>query len=234
MPSGPKHGLAARLGPPAVAVFVTLHLLAVLISVVPYPTHSLSAMKKVHDAREEVDRVLHAAHDLAGRPGSFRSFKRATLGLVDRYTGGVKRARHVVGPYLSTIGSSQRWNMFGGVPPRHPIIAKLDVAECGQKKKKRFVVWLDGHAGAPGDAAFDFRQRKAQESLFLKPKRARRAYARYWMNRWEREHPGRRLRALRFGYLETTTPPAAALGKKGARDKRLGSVTVSDKRRCRR
>ena len=54
------------------------------------------------------------------------------------------------------------------------------------------------------------------------------------MHRWEREHPGRQLRALRFGYVETTTPVAAAVGKKGTRDKRLGSVTVRAKRRCRK
>ncbi len=161
MPQSRLRGVAARIAPAAVAVFVTLHLVAVLIDVVPYPTHPLSTVKKVHDARDEVDRVLHVAHDLAGKPGSFRDFKRTIFGLVNRYTVGVKRARHIVGPYLSTVGSTQRWNMFGGVPPRHPIVARLDVSECGRGKKK-FALWLDGHAGASGDAVFDFRQRKAQ------------------------------------------------------------------------
>ncbi len=70
--------------------------------------------------------------------------------------------------------------------------------------------------------------------MFLRAKRTKRTYARYWMHRWEREHPGRKLRALRFGYVETTTPVAAAVGKKGTRDKRLGSVTVRAKRPCRK
>jgi hypothetical protein len=233
MPSAPRPGGVARFVPAAIAVFVTVHLLAVLVSVVPYPTHRLSAMKKVRDARDEIDRVLHAAHDVAGRPGSFRDFKRRVFGVVNGYTAAVVHARNFVGLYLVTIGSSQRWNMFGGVPPRHPIIAKLDVAECG-RKKKRFSTWLDGHAGASGDLVFDARERKAQEVLFLRTKKAKKAYARHWMKRWEIENPGRRLRALRFGYLETTTPPAAAVGKVTERDKRLSSVTVDNRKRCRR
>jgi hypothetical protein len=233
MPSSPRPGVVARIVPALIAVYATGHLLAVLVSVVPYPTQGLAKVKKVRDAREEVDRVLHTVHDAAGRPGSFRDFKRRTFSLVEGYTAGVKTARHFVGKYLSIIGSSQRWNMFGGIPPRHPIIARLEVSECGWAKDY-FAVWLDGHAGAPGDRVFDTRERKAQESLYLRSKKMKQAYARHWMKRWETEHPGRHLHAIRFGYIETTTPPAASVGRFRERDKPRGSVTVTADKRCRR
>jgi hypothetical protein len=231
MPFG--FGLAARALPHAVAVFVSVHLTAVLVDVVPYPTRRSNAIDKVTDAREEVDRILRAAHDFLGKPGAFREFRRRALKLTDAYGAGVATARSVVSPYLGTVGSSQRWNMFAGVPPRHPIVATLEVLRCDAADDDDFEIWLDGHAGAPGDRAFDFRERKAQETLYLAPEKARRDYARHWLERFRREHPDESISALRLRYVETTTPPASAeAATSSAEDKELTSVVV-DAGRCR-
>jgi hypothetical protein len=226
-------GRWARARPYVVAAFVTLHLLAVAVDLVPYPNQRIGAMKKYADARIEADRVLRFAYRVAGEPGPFPAFRRRMLHLVDRYTETVVTARNFVGHYLRNFGSTQKWNMFAGVPATRPIVFSLDVKRgC----KGKFERWLDGRAGQSGDQEFDYRHRKAQESLYLGSKAGRRAYGRYWLRRWVGDNPGKHPAAIRISYFETRTPqpgtrwPEGPLGQK-----RVESLVVeSETKRCKK
>jgi len=217
--------LWARVRPHAIAAFVTFHLTCVLVYVVPYPPRFGRKVFENRDVREEIDRAVTTFYDLFGRPGTRRAFRKRALGAVADYTRAVLAARSLAGVYIEPVGETQNWNMFGGIPPRHPLIGMIEVKPRGARHYK---TWLDGHWGQSGDAAFDFRHRKAQETLFLASDPApRREYAAYWAHRWQREHPGTKLRALRFYYVETTTLAAKDVraGAKAARERRVRVTT---------
>src|SRR5262249_62083901 len=128
----------------------------------------------------------------------------ATLGVVRGSTRFLARIRRTVEPYLELAGSTQSWHMFGGTPPRFPLVFVVEVQPQGEPD---FVLFQGLHWGTSDSAAMNFRHRKTHELLSYRgsPEDLS-AYAAYWARRWDAAHPGRPAGRARLSYERLHTP----------------------------
>ena len=69
------------------------------------------------------------------------------------YARGLDRVQRWVAPYLDATASSQIWQMFGGTPPRAPLVFVVEVRAAGARD---FVRFKDLRWGTADTAAMNF------------------------------------------------------------------------------
>lgn len=189
-----------------VAVFVTFHIVCVLLYALPRPP-------AVHDAILEHPEVKAELEALPLTDPQIRFL----IGLARHYTRATDVARRRVTPYLDLIDSTQSWHMFGGTPPRYPLVMMVDVRPRGESA---FVPFQDLNWGTPEARALNFRHFKVHENLHAwEPPSSWDAYAAYWARRWDERHPDRRALAVRLWFLRLTTPSAKEVRSLGGADR---------------
>ena len=95
--------------------------------------------------------------------------------------------------------------MFGGTPPRFPLVLVVEVRPQGEDD---YVLFQDLRWGTADSAALNFRHRKVHEALGARASRREwNAYATYWARRWDETHPERQARKVRLSFTRLTTPP---------------------------
>jgi hypothetical protein len=179
----------------AVALFVTFHIVCVIIIALPSPPATSDDILE----HPEVKAEMQAAIDVFGK-----DFVEQVLQFVRAYTRWTNSAKSRVNPYLEIAGSTQSWHMFGGTPPRFPLVFVVEVKPKGEKS---YVLYQDLQWGTRDSAAMNFRHRKVHEALcawegdFMWDQ-----YARYWADRWDVEHPERPVQSVRLSATQWTTP----------------------------
>jgi hypothetical protein len=196
-----------------ITVFVTFHLTCVVIEVLPYPLYTEGAILQHPEVAAELDTSTRALHRLLPYRDSPREIQDDLLSVAGMYARGAARGRALVEPYLNLVGSTQIWNMFGGTPPRFPLVFVVEVRPRGAD---HFILFQDLNWGTADSAALNFRHRKAQEGLSLGGDRD--AYAAYWARRWDRLHPDRPAEEIRLSYLQLHTPRPAEV-RRGETDR---------------
>lgn len=191
----------------AVAVFVTVHIVCVLLDGgLPNPPGLDDTTLAQPEVRAELDDVMTRVHDRLpwrATPEEQLEDLLAVARAYDRFTG---EARRRVAPYLNVIDSTQSWHMFGGTPPRFPLVLLVEVRP---ENESRFILFQDLNWGTAESSAMNFRHRKVHENLYFHEGFATWApYARYWARRWDDAHPDRPAKVVRLKYLKLTTPTA--------------------------
>jgi hypothetical protein len=186
------------------AVFVTWHLAAVIVYVLPYPQYFDENTLNRPESREELHRLFSTLKPFAPWWQTEQEMQTKVLGYVQSYMNGYFAARKVFEPYLEITGSTQMWNMFAGTPPRRPLVFMVDVFPRGERA---WVPFQDMNWGTQDFKNIHFRHFEAQGNLSAPGWEQHRAwYAQYWARRWNQRHPSRRAQFVRLYYLRLTTP----------------------------
>jgi hypothetical protein len=174
-------------------VFVTFHIAAVVASALPRPPTADDAILEHPEVKAEFE-----------SGGLTEQQARDLLALARQYVAATDRARDVVLPYLRLTGSAQGWHMFGGTPPRFPLVFVVEVRPRGESG---YVLFQDLNWGTADSAAMNFRHRKVHENLAAwAGTSAWDDYARYWARRWNERHPDRPAGSVRLSVTRLTTP----------------------------
>jgi hypothetical protein len=175
----------------AAALFVTFHLVCVLVYALPRPPAANEAVLNHPEVKAELQNFPpELVEDLLT---AVRAYVRVT-----------DAARSKASPYLELAGSTQSWHMFGGTPPRFPLVF---VAEVKPKNESEYILYQDLNWGTADSAAMNFRHRKVHENLCAWESGSMwDAYALYWAERWDREHPDRKCEKVRQSATRLTTP----------------------------
>jgi hypothetical protein len=177
-----------------VALFVTFHIVCVLIYALPRPPAVDDAILEHPEVKAE----------LANWPSWLAGRYRDLLAVVRGYTRVTDAARRRVTTYVELIGSTQSWHMFGGTPPRFPLVFVVEVWPEGGRE---FMLYQDLNWGTPDSRAMNFRHRKVHENLAAwEGKRMWSAYAAYWARLWDDTHPDHPARWVRLSCTRLTTP----------------------------
>jgi hypothetical protein len=185
------------------AVFVTLHLGAVLLFILPYPPYYDPSQLNNPYVQREMHLFFGTLKPLAPWWETEQEMQTKVLGYLQSYINGYFKVRKVVEPYIYATGSSQSWNMFAGSPGRNPMVFMVEVRPIGESE---WVVFQDLNWGTKDYANTHFRHHKAMANLtFPNTEQDRAAYGRYWARRWNRLHPSRRALWVRTYYLRLTT-----------------------------
>jgi hypothetical protein len=201
----------------AAAVFVTFHLACVLLYALPRPPALDDAALKHREVKAELEQSFNALHRLIPWRSSPQEMQEDVIRLVRGYAKVTDDIRGVISPYLEAAGSTQSWHMFGGTPPRFPLVFVVEVQPRGEKD---FVLFQDLRWGTADSKALNFRHRKAQELMsFFGSERDRDAYAAWWAQRWDERHPDRPALKVRLSYLRLTTPAPEEV-RRGHTDRR--------------
>lgn len=178
----------------AIAVFVTFHIVGVVVYALPRPPAADESVLQHPEVRAE----------LANGPIT-EAQARDLLAVARTYIAATDRGRSLVGPYLNLTGSGQSWHMFAGTPPRFPLVFVVEVQPRGEPD---FVRFQDLNWCTADSAAMNFRHRKVQENLAAWASDSMwDLYARYWADRWDGLHPHRPANAVRQSVTRLTTPP---------------------------
>src|SRR5437773_1840850 len=106
----------------AVALFVTFHITCVALYALPRPPAVHDAILEHPEVKAELENSIGKLHDLIPWRDTPEEQLRDLLAIVRTYTAVTDRARRKVEPYLNLVGSTQSWHMFGGTPPRFPLV----------------------------------------------------------------------------------------------------------------
>ena len=191
----------------AAALFVTFHLVCVFLYALPRPPVLDPNILEHPEVKAELDEGFGALHRVIpwrDRPEQMRD---DVFRAVTAYTRFTDRLRRLVSPYLDTVGSTQSWHMFGGTPPRFPLVFVVEVQPQGESG---YVLFQDLHWGTDDSKTMNFRHRKTHELLSY-PGSSRAdwsAYAAYWARRWDEKLPDRPARRVRLSYERLYTPTA--------------------------
>jgi hypothetical protein len=207
------------------ALFVTFHIVCVLIYVLPRPPALDDDVLDMPEVKVELDASVGAVNRQLHLRETDDDLVRDLFGLVRAYVEATNYARRYVTPYLELIDCTQSWNMFGGTPPRFPLVLMVDVKPAGEKD---FVAYQDLSWGTPGSRALNFRHRKVHENLyFWRGWQDWDDYAAWWARRWDEQHPERPAGAVRLWFLRLKTPSAQQV-RAGQSDRQ---PTTDDKER---
>ena len=189
----------------AVALFVTAHLACVFLYALPRPPVLNQAVLEHPEVKTELEQSFGTLHNLLPWRESPQAMQDDVLGAVRAYTRTTDAVRRVIAPYLELAGSTQSWHMFGGTPPRFPLVF---VVEVQPTDADHYILFQDLNWGTPDSKAMNFRHRKAQELLSIPPPSPQEwnAYAVYWARRWDERHPERPARRVRLFYRRLHTP----------------------------
>jgi hypothetical protein len=175
----------------AVALFVTLHVVCITLYALPRPPAVDDDILKHPEVKAEMEQWP---------PWLVQTGLKVVRGYV-RLT---EDARRRVTPYVDAVGSTQSWHMFGGTPPRYPLVFLIEVRPEGEKD---FVLFQDLNWGTAESRAMNFRHRKVHENLAAwEGEPSWSAYSAHWARRWDEEHPGRPAKEVRITVLRLTTP----------------------------
>jgi hypothetical protein len=175
------------------------------------------------EVRNELALLFGTLHKMFPAEKSPEALQDRVMGYVRIYTNGYFSVRRVFEPYLEATGSTQSWNMFGGTPPRRPMVLMVEIKP---RDEKDYVLYRDFNWGTAEAKQLNFRHRKTHEILgFGGWDRQREQYADYWARAWSREQPGRPAEWVRLYYLQLTTPTAERLR---AGDRRRNPRRVQD------
>src|SRR5438067_1178384 len=105
----------------AVALFVTFHIICVLICALPRPPSTDANKLEDPEVKGEMQRL-----------GFSDEQRRVLLQLVVNYTRSMNKGEHWLKWYLVPTGTQQTWNMFGGTPPRYPLVFVVEVQPEGE------------------------------------------------------------------------------------------------------
>lgn len=189
--------------PSAVALFVTMHLMCIILYLLPYPPRMDAATLALPDVREELDRFVSTIEDTFHPNMPRTELRNSLIQWVREYSTAHEQIRRVIRWYLAPTGQLQSWNMFGGTPPRRPRVVMADVQTLPGGP---FEPFLDGRWGTEADAHFSFRHRKAQERLSVPGHKKERAeYAQYISRMWNDAHPDRPALAVRLYFYQLQT-----------------------------
>lgn len=201
----------------AVAVFVTFHLACVIVYALPRPPAMGDDILQHPEVKAELDQGFSALHRVVPWRGTPDEMRDDILRVVRGYTRFLDRIRRTVEPYLELAGSTQSWHMFGGTPPRFPLVFVVEVQPQGEPD---FVLFQDLHWGTSDSAAMNFRHRKTHELLSYRGSAGDwSAYAAYWARRWDAKHPDRPARRVRLSFERLTTPSPEQV-RRGEGDRR--------------
>jgi hypothetical protein len=189
----------------AAAAFVTFHLACVILYALPRPPALDDEVLENKEVAAELDHSFSALHRVVPWRATPRQMRDDVLGFVRGYVAVTDRIRGIILPYLDTVGSTQSWHMFGGTPPRFPLVFVVEVEPEGEG---RFVPFQDLNWGTADSRALNFRHRKVQE-LLVRDDSGMADYAAYWARRWDERHPDRPARRVRLSFLRLTTPGPA-------------------------
>jgi hypothetical protein len=187
-----------------VALFVTFHILCVVVYALPKPPTMDETVLEDPEVKTELLTSIETIHNVFPWRETAEEQLKDMFAFVHGYLEATDRARKLVTPYLRLIDSTQSWHMFGGTPPRFPLVLMVEVRTT---KESNYVVYQDLNWGTSESAAMNFRHRKVHEylawsagsSLFD-------AYARYWARRWDEEFPDRPAVSVRLSFTRLTTP----------------------------
>ncbi len=181
----------------AVALFVTFHIVCVVIIALPAPPSTSDAILE----HPEVKAELESWRELVGDEVVKQVFQ-----FVRAYARWTDAAKKIVTPYLELAGSApQNWHMFGGTPPRFPLVFVVEVKPIDEAA---YVLYQDLNWGTADSAGMNFRHRKVHENLCAWESGVMwDHYARYWADRWDGEHPDRPADVVRLSATQLTTPP---------------------------
>src|SRR6266542_2101699 len=205
----------------AAALFVTFHLACVILYALPRPPVLDPDILEHPEVKAEMAQGFGALHRVIPWRDTPEQMRDDVLRVVLAYTRFLDRLRTLVGPYLETAGSTQSWHMFGGTPPRFPLIFVVEVQPRGEAD---YLLFQDLHWGTKDSAAMNFRHRKTHELLSYRSSTSDwAAYAAYWARRWEERHPDRPARRVRLSYerLHTPSPEQVRQGKADRRPERV-------------
>ena len=173
------------------------------------------------EVKAELEHSFDTLHRLIPWRQSPRQMRDDVFRAVRGYTQVTDDIRAVIAPYLEAAGSTQSWHMFGGTPPRFPLVFVVEVQPRGEDD---FVLFQDLNWGTTDSKALNFRHRKAQELLSVFAGRQDKdAYAAYWARRWDERHPEWPAVRVRLSYLRLTTPSAEEV-RHGHADRRPEAV----------
>jgi hypothetical protein len=193
-----------RLRRHLVALFVTFHIACVVVYALPRPPAVEGAILDDPEVRTELLTTAEAIHSCVPWRDTAEEQLQDLLAFARGYTTATDRARAVITPYLRLADSTQSWHMFGGTPPRFPLVLEVEVRP---EKESQYILYQDLRWGTEDSAAMNFRHRKVHENLaFWGSGASKDAYARYWALRWDEEHPGRPAAAVRLSFTRLTTP----------------------------
>jgi hypothetical protein len=200
-----------------VAFFVTWHLLAVLIYILPYPPYFDAATVALPETQHQLHLLFGTFKPLAPWWKTEQEMQDKVLAFVRKYVAGYFAVRQVVEPYLLLTGNVQAWNMFGGTPGRHPSVFQVEILPAGESQ---WVLFQDLNWGTKEYEATYFRHFEATANLAVPGWDQHRFwYAQYWARRWNRLHPERRAHSVRTYHLRLTTPTPAQV-RAGDADRR--------------
>jgi hypothetical protein len=189
----------------AAALFVSFHIVCVFICALPSPPVSVDEeILKDPEVKAELDASFGTLHSWVGWRDTPEEIRDDVFAVVRAYTRGLDWARAWTTPYLEATGSLQGWHMFGGTPPRSPLVFVVRVQPEGEKE---MVLFQDLRWGTADSAAMNFRHRKAHEILYVYCGPGEwSAYAAFWARLWDRKHPDRPARRVELTYLRMHTP----------------------------
>jgi hypothetical protein len=188
----------------AIALFVTFHIVCVFLYALPSPPGLSEQILDHPEVKAELDHSFGVLHRLVPWRDSPEAMRDDVFRVVLAYDRALGRVRGRIDPYLETVGSTLSWHMFGGTPPRFPLVFVVEVWPEGGDD---FVLFQDLHWGTADSRALNFRHRKVQELLSTDDGTADwSAYAAYWARRWDERHPDRPARRVRLSFLRLRTP----------------------------
>jgi hypothetical protein len=187
-----------------VALLVTLHLACVTLYALPRPPTLDPATLEEPEVKTELLTSARAIHSLLPWRDTAEEQLEDLLAVARAYTTATDRARDLVTPYLRFVDSTQSWHMFGGTPPRYPLILAVEVSTTAESE---YVLYQDLNWGTGDSSAMNFRHRKVHENLaFWERSASWDAYAAYWARRWDDENPNRQAASVRLSLTRLTTP----------------------------
>jgi hypothetical protein len=193
----------------AVALFVTFHITCVFLYALPRPPSVRDAILEHPEVKAELEASVGKLHELLPWRDTADEQLRDLLRIVRAYQSATDRARRLVSPYLNLVASTQSWHMFGGTPPRFPLVFAVEVRP---RYESEYVLFQDLNWGTLDSAAMNFRHRKVHENLAAwEPDASWDQYARYWGRRWDERHPDRPARVVRLSVTRLTTPAPEAV-----------------------
>src|SRR5262249_14439539 len=178
----------------AAAAFVTFHLACVILYALPRPPALDDEVLENKEVAAELDHSFSALHRVLPWRATPRQVRDDVLEFVRGHVAGTARIRGVLPPSPDTGGSTQSWHMFGGTPPRFPLVFVVEVWPAGER---RFVPFQDLNWGTADSRALNFRHRKVQE-LLVRDDSGMAAWGAHWARRRDEAHPGPPARAGRL------------------------------------
>jgi hypothetical protein len=189
------------------ALFVTWHLVAVIVYVLPYPPYLDDESLRRPDSIEEMHILFGSLYPFFPWWETEQEMQTEVIAAARAYVDGYFKVRKVFEPYLEATGSTQTWNLFAGTPPKYPMVFMVDIFPEGGKE---WVPFQDMNWGTPTYNATHFRHFEVMGHLAGPGWRHEREwYGNYWARRWNQLHPTRPARWVRFYYQRLTTPSAA-------------------------